>query len=53
MEGTNEVNFQHSILLSMYHAMACLTVPKLLYLGEHSGSQPSAVVARVLNKNAV
>ena len=20
----------------MYHAMACLTVPKLLYLGEHS-----------------
>ena len=39
--------------ISMYHAMACLVVPKLFYLGEHSESQPSAVIARVLNKNAV
>ena len=34
--------------------MACLTIPKLSYLGEHNfGSQPSAVIARVLNKNDV
>ena len=30
-----------------------LTVPKLSYLGERSEGQPSAVIARVLNKNDV
>ena len=38
---------------SMYHAIACLTVPKIIISRWAFGSQPSAVIACVLNKNAV
>ena len=38
---------------SIYHAIACLTVPKLIISWWAFGSQPSAVIACVLNKNVV